>query len=623
MRSYSLRKLKHHTYQLYRWYLRHGKEFPENERVIIEQTFINLDRSLLAKNRGEATALYNQLEAMINTRKERPFWKYPLELLGALAFALAVATLIRQTVFEFYEIPSGSMRPTFKEKDHLVVSKTSYGINIPLTPGHFYFDEDLLPRGGVVVFSGEGIDMSDTDTRYFWLFPAKKRYIKRCMAKPYDSVYFYGGLIYAVDKEGNDLKRLREPPFNTTIDHVPFNTFEGRPLKVGGTKSDPSFEILYKQFNKPLGKLVFSNKGETQGYVFNGKEFVKDQVSALNTPHNEIKTYSDYFGIANYAMARLLNKEEMAKLHPEVKVDSANPLYLELAYAPRLAPIGSNVRKEGPIAYTGQLAYETSLIPLTSKEIEILTNNLYTARFTVKDGRAHRFDALGMDHYDVPLPNVPNGTYEFYDGQAFEIGFLGYRTELPRNHPLYQFTLRSTQAFFNNGMEFVTYFNPTSSYYAPFPYRFAFFRNGDLYVLGRKFLDKENPTLVQFVKNESKKSIPFVDRGPPMKEGKIDVDFIRTFGYTLGEKEYLALGDNYAMSADSRMFGPVPEANLEGSPLFVFWPPQERFGSPNQIAYPSFTKPTLIMWSIFLGLTAAFLIYEERKKSLPIFKHGI
>lgn len=623
MRStYSLRKLKNHTYQLYKWYLRHGKEFPENERILIEQTFINLDRALLAKNREEATNLYDKLELMIEKRKQRPFWKYPLEFLGALAFALIVATVIRQMVFEFYEIPSGSMRPTFKEKDHLVVSKTSFGINIPLKTEHFYFDENLLPRGGVIVFTGDGIDLPDTDTRYFWLFPAKKRYIKRCMAKPEDSVYFYGGLLYGVDKEGHDLQRLREPPFNTILDHVPFNTFEGRISKVGGSKKDPTFEILYKQFNKTIGKIVYSSKGDMTGYVFNGKDFVKDQFSTLNTPHSEIKTYSDYYGINNFAMARLLNKEEMNKLHPEVKMDATNPLYLELAHSPRLATIGSNLKKEGPLTITGQLAYETSIIPLSSKEIGVLMSNLYTARFTVKDGRAHRFDGGGFDQYDVPLPNVPNGTYEFYDGKAFEIGFLGYRTEIPENHPLYQFTSRSTQAFFNYGMEFSTYFNPTSSYFAPFPSRFAYFREGDLFVMGRKLFDKENPILVQFVQAESKKSIPFFDRGPPIKDGKIDTDFIRTFGYTLDEKEYLALGDNYAMSADSRTFGPVPEANLEGSPAFILWPPQERFGSPNEIAYSSFSKPTVIVWSLFLLSMTAFLLYEKRKKALPIFKQG-
>jgi signal peptidase I len=40
----------------------------------------------------------------------------------------------------------------------------------------------------------------------------------------------------------------------------------------------------------------------------------------------------------------------------------------------------------------------------------------------------------------------------------------------------------------------------------------------------------------------------------------------------LNPKEYLALGDNSAHSWDSRGWGPVPEKNLVGPALFVYWP---------------------------------------------------
>ncbi len=42
---------------------------------------------------------------------------------------------------------------------------------------------------------------------------------------------------------------------------------------------------------------------------------------------------------------------------------------------------------------------------------------------------------------------------------------------------------------------------------------------------------------------------------------------------SLPEKGYLALGDNYAMSSDSRTLGPVPQDNLEGTTLIILWPP--------------------------------------------------
>jgi len=44
------------------------------------------------------------------------------------------------------------------------------------------------------------------------------------------------------------------------------------------------------------------------------------------------------------------------------------------------------------------------------------------------------------------------------------------------------------------------------------------------------------------------------------------------------EHGYFAMGDNSANSLDSRYWGPVPEENLVGRGLFVYWPFNRHWG---------------------------------------------
>ena len=48
--------------------------------------------------------------------------------------------------------------------------------------------------------------------------------------------------------------------------------------------------------------------------------------------------------------------------------------------------------------------------------------------------------------------------------------------------------------------------------------------------------------------------------------------------YVVPEKHYFAMGDNSYSSSDSRDWGPVPEQNLMGRGVFVYWPFSPHFG---------------------------------------------
>ncbi len=73
------------------------------------------------------------------------------EYAEALAVALILALFIRTFVVQAFKIPSGSMLPTLKIGDHILVNKFIYGIRIPLI-GKRLVKFSNPKRGDVIVF---------------------------------------------------------------------------------------------------------------------------------------------------------------------------------------------------------------------------------------------------------------------------------------------------------------------------------------------------------------------------------------------------------------------------------------------------------------------------------------
>ena len=630
---YRLSKSRKILQESYECYKKKWKDLPTQELNIIEKDLEALDKAVLAGDRVQADTLARKLDQIPTLKCKKSAFEYTKELIIALVIALIVASLVRQMWFEPYEIPTGSMRPTFKEQDHLIVSKTTFGINEPLSTDHFYFDPNLVERTGIFIFSGDKLDMPDTDTTYFGIFPYKKRYIKRCLGKPGDRLYFYGGNIYGIDKEGNDISATLENQWMQKLDHVPFMSFEGRLAnKPGDPLSNVVNEIRFLQMDLPVGRLSQMRNGELIGEIFDGTNWIKDDTIAQEKPHDSIKAYTDFFGMRNFAMARLLTRDQVEK-YSNTKLSSLEDgiLYLELRHNPSLNNPKPRYVRDELDNFSLSLTPFVSIIPLQQHHLDAIMNNMYTARFVVNNGRAHRY-SVGPEYltqYYPSFPGVSDGTYEFYYGKAYKIGWGGLESTLSEDDPLYSHDPKNIQRLFNVGIDMLSFFEPHSPNQVHFPTRYAYFREGTLYLLGAPILEKNDQALISFVKQEEEREkkasttapyVAFKDFGPPIKDGQIDKDFIKTFGVTIPDKHYLALGDNYAMSADSRYFGFVPEANIQGSPSIILWPLGPRWGLPNQKPYPWFTLPTIIVWSIVALILLTWYVIYKRNLRKPVFK---
>ncbi|MBP7075290.1 MAG: signal peptidase I, partial [Rhabdochlamydiaceae bacterium] len=536
-----------------------------------------------------------------------------------IGVALFIAILIRQMWFELYEIPTGSMRPTFKEQDRVSVSKTDFGVNYPLTPGHFYFNPDLIKRSNTFIFTTENMDFADSDTVYFYIFPGKKLLVKRLLGKPGDTLYFYGGLMYGVDSLGNDISKELQLKELSKIDHIPFITFEGTHTVTTASVIPGVYSpVMIYQMNEPIARLYALSSTVARG-----------ELLPRVTKDNPALRYDELWGIGNYANARLLTKEQVRILTDQDPSQMEEGLlYLELRHHPSLS--GAKMGYDELHRLRPQLGISTSIIPLQESHLKTLMQNLYTARFVIDKGFAYRYGInpkrYGNQTIFPYLPGIPDGMYEFYYGKAYSVGWQGITHELPPSNPLYWFDIQRTQLFFNIGIEFDTRYNPQSKEQSIYPSRYAYFRDGDLYLMGAPVLSKDDPTLARFIEREEKRITtsrlpyqPFVDQGPPLlANGTLDVEKVKKYGLTVPPASYLGLGDNHANSGDSRQFGFIPEANLRGGPSLIFWPPGSRFGVPNQPGYSFFNPGRIVIWSLAALGFGIWGIVHRRRTRLPL-----
>lgn len=622
MKTYSIKKSTHILRLAYHRFQKKKNKLSPEARVQIQDALLALQNEIMHKNQKNADVLAKRVESLFVSHLKKSSWEQFKELIFALAFALVIAILVRQVWFEFYEIPSGSMRPTFKEQDRLVVSKTAFGINIPLQPAELYFDPNLVKRNGIVIFTGENMDIRDVDTMYFYLFPGKKQYIKRMIGKPGDILYFYGGNIYGIDRDGKDITASLQPEILNKIEHIPFIDFDRKlvapPHPINGIFSP----IFIYQMNEPVVKLYVTSSNQVHGEMLN-----PPQIHEQGAP--PVMSYGDLWGFKNYGMVRLVTREQLKNVADNLADLEEGILYLEIRHHPSITNVKMIRDELGRLRPS--IGLSSSIIPLQEKHLKEIMRNMYTARFEVKGGKAYRYGmdpkAVASSIFLAKLPDIPDGCYEFYNGKAYEIKWQGITKELPESSPLYRYSPANVQLLFNLGIEWDTRFFPEVKNQRIVPARYTYFRDGNLYLLGAPILAQNDETLIHFLEREQAKAdasnpqspyLPFQDLGPPMKNGELDIDLIRQNGILVPDNMYLVLGDNHAMSADSRDFGFVPEQNLRGAPDFIFWPPGNRWGTPNQPSYPFFNGPRSVVWLLAAVLILGGTIYWRRKNALPL-----
>ncbi len=170
------------------------------------------------------------------------------EIVEAIVIALILALFIRTFVIQAFKIPSGSMEDTLLVGDHIIVSKFSYGVQVPkpamikvLGSTVPFFETRLvnawggIERGDIVVFRFPG-DRS-------------KDYIKRVIGLPGDTVELREKVIHVNGEKWEDPYGVNKGGLygefsERNVNFGPYTVPEGNVFVMGDNR-DRSYDSRY------------------------------------------------------------------------------------------------------------------------------------------------------------------------------------------------------------------------------------------------------------------------------------------------------------------------------------------------------------------------------------------
>lgn len=186
-----------------------------------------------------------------------------------VVYAVLIAVVVRTTLIEPFNIPSGSMMPTLLIGDYLFVTKYSYGYSrhsLPFSPR--LFDGRIFSRqpkrGDVAVFKLPRDNSTD--------------YIKRIIGLPGDRIQVTAGILQINGesvgrrRDGSFSEHRRARSINRYVETLP----GGRTHAIVEERDDKLFSDNTRVYTVPAGHyfLMGDNRDNSQDSRFGGVGFV-------------------------------------------------------------------------------------------------------------------------------------------------------------------------------------------------------------------------------------------------------------------------------------------------------------------------------------------------------------
>ncbi|AEA45545.1 S26 family signal peptidase [Fluviicola taffensis] len=454
----------------------------------------------------------------------------------SIIFALVAASIIRTYVFEPFQIPTGSMEKTLLVGDFLFVNKLSYGPKVPVTPFSFPLAHNTIPFINVKSYLG-------IETANFYRLPG------------------FG------DIQRNDVMVFNYPSGDTAVYD---------PRVPDGLMGHDYHGILIEE-----AKLLFSEKyaGErniisTRIYDSITQEFAKN--GQVSSDPAGLKSYTDYLavkGVIDSKGAEFIRDFEKWKAKARIVLSEQ-----------KIAHTGEGIIKHYGLIYRPvdkRENYIKRCVGLPGDELEIKKSVLY-----VNGKVAWKAPYQNIMYYvlgtkipgryleDIGLSASPEiGDYTIDDSSYVTVAYLTREklAQLKKRSPNTKFEVSLTPQYSDDSN-----YKPTNTELIEnlgmFPKDFYINNTVSDFT---KFRIPAKGAVVKL----SGKNIAWYRRiitayeGHKLQEKKdgIYIDGKKVTSYKFAMNYYWLMGDNRYKSADSRVWGFVPEDHVVGKASIVWF----------------------------------------------------
>jgi signal peptidase I len=306
---------------------------------------------------------YTQKLNYIENRSLTPT-NWTADFVGAIAYALVVATFVHTYIMQPFQIPTASLEKTLLVGDFLFVSKLNYGARPQMTaiaapmvhdtipvlnkksyisfPQYPYFRLPALQKiknNDIVVFNWPADTLynmyESTDVRYEKPIDKKTNYVKRCVGIPGDSLSIKDGFVFINGKK-LVLPERAQPQYTNQV-----YSKQGVNLElikaVGSTEYDRAFEIIFQsqdQFNDLLQTRTVRN----YKIVDEAKGLIKIKTGADGIPNKVLEELSlNPTEVNDYEVEANLTLKAADELRKAKTIDS---VVRNIAHTPEIGPNG-------------------------------------------------------------------------------------------------------------------------------------------------------------------------------------------------------------------------------------------------------------------------------------------